>query len=429
MAPAADGEGVITLSVGGKTTTVPVVVSGLKAKPKADYVHDVTPILSKLGCNAGTCHGSAQGKNGFKLSLRGYDPLFDVRALTDDHGSRRINLASPDDSLMLLKPTGAVPHVGGTVFKPGEPYYAALRSWIADGAKLDRNSPKVSKIDVVPVQPGRPEARRKAANPRSRHLHQRRGPRRDPRGVPRNGQHRGRHREQVRPAHRDPSRRGPDPRPLRRGVRRHDPDRDGRPLRLRLDQPPAYNKIDELTAAKWQRMKIQAVRGLLPTPTSFAASTLDLTGLPPTADDVRAFLADTRDTRVKRDAVVDKLIGSPDFVEYWTNKWADLLQVNRKFLDVEGAVAFRNWIRGQVAANTPYDKFVLSILTATGSNKTNPPASYFKILREPAADDGEHDAALPGGSVQLQQVPRPPVRALDAGPVLPDGGLFRRRSA
>ena len=82
--------------------------------------------------------------------------------------------------------------------------------------------------------------------------------------------------------------------------------------------------------------------------------------------------------------LVDRLIGSPDFVEYWTNKWADLLQVNRKFLGVEGAVAYRNWIRAQIAANTPYDKFVQAILTATGSNRQNPAASYFKILRDPA---------------------------------------------
>ena len=112
-------------------------------------------MLSRLGCNAGTCHGSAQGKNGFKLSLRGYDPIFDVRALTDDQAARHINLASPDDSMMLLKPTGAVPHVGGALIQPGEPYYEIIRSWIADGARLDLTTPRVTKIEVLPGQPGR----------------------------------------------------------------------------------------------------------------------------------------------------------------------------------------------------------------------------------------------------------------------------------
>ena len=110
---------------------------------------------------------------------------------------------------------------------------------------------------------------------------------------------------------------------------------------------------------------------------------LDLTGLPPTVDEVRAFLADTRDTKVKRDEVIDRLIGSDDYIEHWTNKWADLLLVNRKYLAAEGAAAYRSWIREQVAANTPYDQFVYTILTASGSNKENPASSYYKILRTP----------------------------------------------
>ena len=156
---------------------------------------------------------------------------------------------------------------------------------------------------------------------------------------------------------------------------------------------------------------------------------LDLTGLPPEPGEVRAFLADTRDPRAKRDELVDRLIGSPEFVEHWTNKWADLLQVNRKFLGGEGARAFRDWIREQVAANTPYDQFVRTILTASGSNRENPPAAYYKILRDAGGDDGEHHAPVPGRALQLQQVPRPSVRALDAGPVLSDRRLLRPGAA
>ena len=145
-----------------------------------------------------------------------------------------------------------------------------------------------------------------------------------------------------------------------------------------------WGKIDELVAAKWQRMKI--LPSGLSTDAEFLRRVyLDLIGLPPTAADVRAFLEDNRDTRSKRDAVIDRLLGSDDFVEHWTNKWADLLQVNRKYLGPEGAAAFRTWIRGQLAANTPYNEFVEKIVTATGSNRENPPASYFKVLREPPA--------------------------------------------
>ena len=148
------------------------------------------------------------------------------------------------------------------------------------------------------------------------------------------------------------------------------------------EPPPSYGRIDDLVAAKWQRIKVQ------PSPPCTDAeflrrASLDLIGLPPTADEVRAFLNDTRATRLKRDELVDDLIGSKDFVEHRTNKWADLLQVNRKFLGYEGAIAFRQWIRSQVEKNVPYDEFVRAVLTASGSNRVNPAASYFKILREP----------------------------------------------
>src|SRR5262249_43255723 len=111
--------------------------------------------------------------------------------------------------------------------------------------------------------------------------------------------------------------------------------------------------------------------------------TLDLIGLPPTAEQVRAFVADARDTKVKRDELVDQLIGGGDFVELWTNKWSDLLQVNRKFLGEQGSFALRGWIKQAIASNMPYDQFVYSVLTAKGSTLENPPAAYYKILRTP----------------------------------------------
>ena len=129
--PKADGDGTIGVSLAGQSIAVPLKVSGQKADYKTSFVRDVMPALSKMGCNAGTCHGSLNGKNGFKLSLRGYDPLYDHRALTDDIASRRINRAAPDQSLMLLKPSGVIPHVGGVLTQAGP---ALLRV----GAFVDR---------------------------------------------------------------------------------------------------------------------------------------------------------------------------------------------------------------------------------------------------------------------------------------------------
>src|SRR6185295_18054036 len=110
---------------------------------------------------------------------------------------------------------------------------------------------------------------------------------------------------------------------------------------------------------------------------------IDLTGLPPNVAQVKAFLADTREQKVKRDALIDSLVGSKEYVEHWTNKWADLLQVNRKFLGEEGSIALRNWIKESISANKPYDQFAAEVLTASGSNLENPPASYYKVIRDP----------------------------------------------
>src|SRR6266849_5649317 len=127
-----------------------VSMGSLHAETAVSFVRDVMPILNKAGCTQGTCHGAQKGKNGFKLSLRGYDPKVDHLALTDDLSGRRFNRAAPETSLMLLKPAGAVPHVGGMVMKPGEPAYELLRLWIAEGVKLDLDSPRVKSIDVLP---------------------------------------------------------------------------------------------------------------------------------------------------------------------------------------------------------------------------------------------------------------------------------------
>jgi hypothetical protein len=379
-----DGSGAVLVNLAGRSVRVPVTVAGANAGVHADFVRDVMPLLSRMGCNAGTCHGAQAGKNGFKLSLRGYDPLYDTRSLTDDLASRRVNIASPDDSLMLLKDTGAVPHVGGQLMRPGEAYYETIRSWIADGAKLDLSAPRVSKIEITPTNP----------------TAQREGDRQQVRVVATYAD--GLVRDVTRSAFIESGNTEVatvDRTGLMTAVRRGEApvlarfegnyaattltvmgDRTG----FAWEPPPAYNRIDELVAAKWQRMKIKPSD--LSSDVEFIRRIcLDLTGLPPTADEVRAFLDDPRDSKAKREALADKLIGSDAYVEYWANKWADLLQVNRKFLGTEGAAAFRKWIREAVAKDVPYDQFVREILTATGSNREHPAASYFKVLREPAA--------------------------------------------
>jgi WD40 repeat protein/mono/diheme cytochrome c family protein len=380
--PDKDGATAINISFMGRTASVPANVSGLNVALKPDYVRDIMPITSKLGCNQGTCHGAKEGKAGFKLSLRGYDPIYDVLAYADELASRRANVASPEHSLMLLKASGAVPHEGGQLTVPGELYYESLKAWISQGAKVNLATPRVTSIELSPKNP----------------VIERIGGRQQLRVIARYAD--GYVKDVTAEAFLE-SGNGDvieaDKKGLMTSLRRGEA-----PILARFEgayaattitvmgdrtgfawkQPETWNKIDELVAAKWQRMKIEP-SGLCSDEDFLRRIHLDLTGLPPKPEEVAAFIADKRDTRTKRGEVVDKLIGNPDFVEHWANKWADMLQVNSKTLGSEGAISLRAWIKQQVTDNTPYDRFAYRIVTATGSNKDNPAAAYFKTVRTP----------------------------------------------
>jgi hypothetical protein len=382
--PAGDGNGEIKLSAAGQSAVIPVAIRGQKTKYEVSFVKDVMPVISRLGCNAGTCHGSAQGKNGFQLSLRGYDPVFDHRALVDDIGGRRFNRAAPERSLMLMKPDGVVPHVGGVLTQPGEPYYELIRSWIGEGVKLDLKTPRVVKLEIYPASTvipliGMKQQMTVAATYAD-------GSTRDVSAeaflVSSNTEVATIDRQGVVTA-------------VRRGetavLARYEGNYAAATLIIMGDrsgfawkETPEFSWIDALVYAKLKSVKIQPSD--VCTDGDFGRRLyLDLTGVPPEPEVLKAFLADARPSRVKRDELVDKLVGGPEFVEFWTNKWADLLQVNRKFLGVEGAEAFRKWVKDALATNMPYDRFCYQLLTGTGSNLANPPASYMKILRDPTA--------------------------------------------
>lgn len=374
------GQDNLSISFEGMKKEVSVEVGSL-ADFVPDFVHDVNPVLSKLGCNAGTCHGSQGGKKGFKLSLRGYDPLYDIRAFTDDMASRRSNLTSPTASLMLLKPTGAVPHEGGKLISKGDKYYSLIHQWIAAGAKLDLNTPKVVSLKLFPENPVLDDA----------------GARQQMRVVATyaDGVTKDVTREavveigdmeigSVNGSVVTASRRGESP-----VIGRYEGSFTattltvmGRRDEFVWDEPESWGTIDDLVAAKWKRMKIQP-SGLCDDAEFIRRVYLDLTGLPPSANQVEEFLADKRPTREKRDEVIDALIGNDGYVEHWANKWADLMQVNRKYLGTQGSKGLRDWIRGQVKSNRPYNEFAYDILTASGSNKENPAAAYYKIHRTP----------------------------------------------
>ncbi len=382
--PTADGVGEIAVSLAGLTANIPFAAKDLAKDTPVSFVTDVQPVLGKLGCNAGTCHGAQAGKNGFKLSLRGYDALYDFRALTDDLEGRRFNRAAPEKSLMLLKPAGAVPHHGGVTMTAADPNYELVRRWIAQGVKLDLDAVRVKSLEIFPKNPSIGRIGQKVQFAAIATYTD------------------GRRRDVTAETFIDSSNtegatidKAGLATTLRRGettmLARYEGayaastiiimgDRTG----FAWEPRPVHNYIDDLVDAKLKKVKVQASE--LSDDAAFLRRVyLDLTGLPPTSDQVRAFIEDKRENRAKREAVIDSLVGGDSFIEHWSNKWADMLMVNRKFLGDVGATAFRKWIRDAVAENRPYDKFAYQIITAAGSNVESPPASYYKTLRTPDA--------------------------------------------
>ncbi|MCI0745569.1 MAG: DUF1549 and DUF1553 domain-containing protein [Verrucomicrobia subdivision 3 bacterium] len=375
------GDAEIIVTAAGKQTKLPVKVEDA-SMPPVRFVRDIEPVLSKSGCNAGTCHGSAKGKNGFKLSLRGYDPQFDYQALINDLSGRRFNRVNVDESLMLLKPTAEVPHEGRQVIKPKSREYDLIRQWIAEGAAYeDPAKGRAKEIEILPAEvemdlPGRAQQLLVIA-------HYEEGTTRD---VTReavfesNNSDVAEIKENVIKS-------------VRRGeaaiLIRYEGLYAARQVTVMGDRTgfewvevPEHNYIDKHVHAKLRKMKI------LPSDVCSDAEFirrvhLDLTGLPPTVERTHAFIEDEADNRKKRQRLADELIGSKDFVKRWANKWADLLQCNSENLGQKGMWVFRDWIERCVAENKPYDKMVRELLTAEGSCYQNPAVNYLRVLREP----------------------------------------------
>jgi hypothetical protein len=382
LRPKSKGSTGILINAAGKQARLPVQVESAEMPP-VRFVREVQPILSKSGCNQGTCHGSAKGKNGFKLSLRGYDPDYDYQALINDLSGRRFNRVNVDESLMLLKPLGEVPHEGRQAIKPGSRELQVVRQWIAEGTKFeDPAAGRAKSIQILPSDvemdlPGRAQPFLVIAKYAD-----------------------GSTRDVTRDAHfsvsntevSDVSKDGVV-KALRRGeaalLVRYEGIYGTALLTIMGDRSgyewvkvPEHNFIDTHVNAKLRKMKI--LSSDLCTDAEFVRRVhLDLTGLPPKTEKVRAFLDDATPSQEKRDRLIDDLLGSNDYVEFWANKWADLLQCNSENLGQKSVWLYRDWIRKQIAQNTPYDKMVRALLTAQGSSYENPAVNYLRVLREP----------------------------------------------
>jgi len=362
---------------------VNLAASTLVAQDHVTFLRDVAPILNRVGCTQGTCHGAAKGKNGFKLSLRGYDPRFDYEALLYDLSGRRFNRADPGKSLMLLKPIMDVAHGGGQRFEKNSDYYKIIYKWIAEGVPY--GDPAKDSVAEMQVEPKDIFMRKPDETASVKVLVKFAD---------------GQTRDVTREASIESN--VPSVAPVDVNSASVKGERIGEatlmvryqgkfamiPVTVLNPKPgfawkalPQYNFIDQKIDAKLEKLHIA------PSPTADDATflrrvSLDLTGEIPTPAAIRAFVADTTPTHEKRARMIDQLIASPAYVDHWTVKWSDLLQSNRKYLGEKGVYEFQDWIRQSIASNKPYDKWVHELLTARGSSYDNPAANYFRVTRE-----------------------------------------------
>lgn len=355
----------------------------LLAEEPPSFQRDVMPVLFRAGCNAGTCHGSARGKDGFMLSLFGYDPNGDYYRITQEMVGRRVNLAAPEESLLLLKAIGKVPHTGGELFTKESPHYKTILSWIEAGAPDDSASvPQPVEITLTPdriVFEGGKGTEKTVVTARYSD-----GTTRDVTDL-------------ALFLTNNPSTATIDENGVVSATGRGDTYVFARFNRFTIGSevivlpedkdytwtnPKAHNYIDEIVHDRLQKLR------LLPSEvcddeTFVRRLHLDLTGSLPTVAEVRAFLADASPD--KRTVLIDRLIESDGFTDLWTALWAEMLRVkgggySPTATDVKAADVYFEWIREQIAGNRPLNAFVADQITGTGSNLTSGPANLYTML-------------------------------------------------
>ncbi len=350
------------------------------------FLKDIAPILDKQGCSAGLCHGKFGGQGGLNLSLLTLNPEADHKPIVHHNRGRRINLLEPEQSLLYLKPTGQIPHTGGTRFKVDSDEAKTILRWIAAGAPFSPDEPRLQKLEIEPK-----EATFSAVNETKQlkvlaHFTD---------GSIKDVTHQAVYESKDEPvAHVSPSGLVKSVRWGGTGILARylsvvtstfitvPRETDGKPYPEFL----INNFIDEFVAAKLKKLNVRPSE--LSSDSEFIRRIyLDTVGKLPTPEKVKHFLADS--TSEKRSNLIDELMETPEWVDLRTLKMADMLRVHPRRLGngefgERAAVLFHQFIRDSVAENRPYDKFVHEILTARGSTYQHGPTNYYRIERQPA---------------------------------------------
>ncbi len=405
LLPVADGTTELKVIFAGQTLSVPVKVESAQAEQPISFVKDVMPVFTKAGCNTGGCHGSSRGKDGFRLSLFGYDPDGDHFRLTRESIARRINLEIPEESLVLEKATNRVPHTGGERFKADSEFHRIILAWLKAGAPKDpANVATVDRVEIHPRQSvleGAGETQQLTV-----------------RAFYSDGTDRDVTALTAFMSNNDVAVKVAENGKVTAAARgeafitaRFEAHATGVqvlsiPKNLHFTWPAVaeHNYIDSLVHAKLRKLRITP-SAVSDDATFLRRVTLDITGTLPSADEVRKFLTDP--SPAKRTALVDDLLSRREFVDLWVMKWAELLQIRsadqQLQMSTKSALQYFEWLEDQIARNVPADAMVKSLLTATGPSFEAPAANFYKVERDTLKLSENVAQAFMGVRVQCAQ--------------------------
>jgi len=388
------GSTMIEVRAGGAVESVHVTVAPADEGSRIRFATAVVPILTRLSCNSGGCHGKATGQNGFSLSLLGFEPEFDFQSLVQDARGRRVFSGDADRSLLLMKATGRMPHGGGRRLDLESDDYRILREWIALGAAAPHaDDPLLERIDLVPgsrvlktssLQQLLVTAHFSDGSSRDvtrQAVYQSNEPdiaAVDADGLVRTGTQNGlvavmaRFGEKIATFH--------------AAVPFAADGDQAAVVAVRLDQVERQlgdSVFDRLLLRQWRRLAV-VPSAPADDATFLRRVMIDICGTLPTIDEVEAYRADSRVD--KRARLIDRLLDRPEYASYFALKWADILQNRGAGYSTSrqrpGTALFAGWIRDSIAANKPYNQFASEILTASGSQNENPPALWYRTVRK-----------------------------------------------
>lgn len=379
--PKKDGTTRLSATLEGQTVSLPVEIQGMENPQPVSFRNEIVPILTKAGCNSGGCHGKAEGQNGFKLSVFGFDPKTDHQALTMESRGRRVLLSSPERSLLYLKASARLPHGGGQKIDPGSYRDRRLLRWIREGARFETSSDVAGRIVGIEIEPRQQillanqtqQIRVTALDAQgNRHCVTTEAEYEsnassiaevDSEGLVETSDIPGEAAILVRYLGHVAFCRVTSPR-----------------LDVKFPRPAENNFIDGWVWNKLERL------GIEPSPLSSDAEflrrvSLDTIGTLPTPEEAKAFLDDSSPD--KRAKLIDRLLDRPEYTDYWTMKWLDILRADQLKISPQGAVAMQRWLRRHFAENRPFDQLARELVTVQGNTSAIGPGSFYKILSQP----------------------------------------------